>query len=144
MLMVFLQVSRSSAQRKKLSLSLVDYTAIQNFNINPIQDGEGGGQTSPPLATSFSPVTSTNVRISPQNFLTFSFNPFVTLLQNFKFAPSASPKLLNLNQDHPSRKAIFLVKSLQNWGYYNFSHRNAAVTKLWSYDHIYNIIWITW
>ena len=43
MLMVFLQVSRSSAQRKKLSLSLVDYTAIQNFNINPIQDGEGGG-----------------------------------------------------------------------------------------------------
>ena len=47
MLMVFLQVSRSSAQRKKLSLSLVDYTAIQNFNINPIQDGEGGGQTSP-------------------------------------------------------------------------------------------------
>ena len=48
MLMVFLQVSRSSAQRKKLSLSLVDYTAIQNFNINPIQDGEGGGKPPPP------------------------------------------------------------------------------------------------
>ena len=26
--------------------------------------------------TSFSPVTFTNVRISPQNFLTSSFNPF--------------------------------------------------------------------
>ena len=48
MLMVFLQVSRSSAQRKKLSLSLVDYTAIQNFNINPVQDGEGGGANLPP------------------------------------------------------------------------------------------------
>ena len=48
MLMVFLQVSRSSAQRKKLSLSLVDYTAIQTFNINPIQDGEGGGKPPPP------------------------------------------------------------------------------------------------
>ena len=41
-------------------------------NINPIQDGG----TKKALPTSFSPVTSTNVRISPQNFLTFSFNPF--------------------------------------------------------------------
>ena len=30
--------------------------------------------------TSFFPVTSTNVGISPQNFLTFSFNPFATLV----------------------------------------------------------------
>ena len=28
----------------------------------------------------FSPVTSTNVGISPQNFLTFSVNPFATLM----------------------------------------------------------------
>ena len=69
-----------------------------------------GGQKGPP--TSFSPVTSTNVEFSPKNFLTFSFNPFPTLVQNFKFVPSASPKLLNLNQDHPSKKAVFLVKSL--------------------------------
>ena len=41
--------------------------------------------------TSFSPVTSTNVGISPQNFLTFS----------------ANPKLLNLNQDHSSKKRFF-------------------------------------
>ena len=44
--------------------------------------------------------------------MTFSFNPFTTLVQNFKFVPSASPKLLNLNQNHLSKKAIFLVKSL--------------------------------
>ena len=62
--------------------------------------------------TSFSPVTSTNVGFGSQNFLTFSFNPFATLVQNFKFVSSASPKLLNLNQDHPSKKVIFLVKSL--------------------------------
>ena len=30
--------------------------------------------------TSFFPVPSTNVGISPQNFLTFSFNPFGTLV----------------------------------------------------------------
>ena len=47
--------------------------------------------------TNFPPVTSTNVRISPQNFLTFSFNPFASLVESFKLAPSASPKLLNLN-----------------------------------------------
>ena len=63
--------------------------------------------------TRFAPVTSTNVGFGPQNILTFSFNPFATLVQNFKFVPTASPKLLNLNQDHPS-KTIFLVKSLQH------------------------------
>ena len=49
--------------------------------VNPIPDnrGEGGGQQkgSP---TSFFPVTSTNVEINPKNFLTFSFNPFATVL----------------------------------------------------------------
>ena len=43
---------------------------------NPIQDG--GGPKGP--STSFSPITSTNVGISPQNVLTFSFNPFATLV----------------------------------------------------------------
>ena len=66
-----------------------------------------GAKSPPPSATSFSSVTSTNVRISPQNFLTFSFNPFDRLVQNFKFVPSAGPKLLNLNQDHPSKKKQF-------------------------------------
>ena len=62
-----------------------------------------GGEAKRHPPTSFSPVTSTNVGFGPQNFLTFSFNLFATLVQNFKFVPSASPKLL---------KAIFLVKSL--------------------------------
>ena len=48
----------------------------------------GGGKRSPP--TSFFPVTSTNVEFGPQNFLTFSFKPFTTLVQNLKFVPSAS------------------------------------------------------
>ena len=79
-------------------------------NVNPIQDGGRGGKKA--LPTGFSPVTSTNVGFGPINFLNFSFNPFSILVQNFKFVPSASPKLLNLNQDHPSKKVIFLVKSL--------------------------------
>ena len=79
------------------------------LTINRIKDrgwrGGGGGGKKVPLPTSFSSVTSTNVGFGPKNFLTFSFNPFGTLVQNFKFVPSASAKLLNLNQDHPSKKA---------------------------------------
>ena len=96
----------------RLNVPLSPYTILRTHKIawrklcslflnivNPIQDGvEGVVKRSPP--TSFFPVTSTNVGFGPQNFLTFSFNPFATLLQNFKFVPSASPKLLNLNQDH--------------------------------------------
>ena len=49
---------------------------------NPFQDGEGWGgcgdkKSSP---TSFSAVGSPNVGISTQNLLTFSFNPFATLV----------------------------------------------------------------
>ena len=32
----------------------------------------------------FPPVTSKNVGVSPQNFLTFSFNLLATLVENFK------------------------------------------------------------
>ena len=44
--------------------------------LKPIQDGEAKKA----LPTSFSPVTSTNIRITTKNYLTFSFNPFATLV----------------------------------------------------------------
>ena len=57
---------------------------------NPIQDAvEGGGAKRPSPLISFPPVFSTSVGLNPQNFLTFSFNPFSTLVLNFKFVPSA-------------------------------------------------------
>ena len=66
--------------------------------------GRGGKKATP---TSFSPVTSINIALSPQNFSTFSFNPFATLEQNFMVIPSSSTKLLNLNQDHPLQKLFW-------------------------------------
>ena len=48
--------------------------------INPIQNGGGGGGVHKCPAIGFSPVNYTNVGIKPQNFLTFSFNPYVTLV----------------------------------------------------------------
>ena len=53
----------------------------------------------PKLACHPPHVTLTNVSISPKDFLTFSFSLFTTLVQNFNTIPSASPKLLNLNQE---------------------------------------------
>ena len=58
---------------------LLEFHQNSELYFNPIQDeagrgGEGGrGKKAPP--TSFSCVTSTN-----QNFLTFSYNPFATLV----------------------------------------------------------------
>ena len=60
-----------------------------------------------PLLTSFSPVTSTNKEISPKNFMTVSSDSFTTLLSKVKVIASASPKLLNLNQDYSSKKCFF-------------------------------------
>ena len=56
--------------------------------LNPIQDGGS-------LPTSFSPVTSTHVGISPQNFLIFSFNHFATLASPkiIEFEPRLLPKI---------------------------------------------------
>ena len=91
-------------------ICVAQFSHLYQCAFNPIQD-EGLQKVLRPLS-SFSLVLSTNVGSSSKNFLTFSFNVFTTLVENFKFVPSASPKLLNLNQDHPSRKTIFLVKSL--------------------------------
>ena len=46
--------------------------------VNPIQDGWRGGGSPPP--TRFTSVTYAKVGISPQKFLTFSFNPFAILV----------------------------------------------------------------
>ena len=52
------------------------------------------------VPTNFPPVTSTNVGVSSPKCLTSSFNPFATLVLKLKVITSASPKLLNLNQEH--------------------------------------------
>ena len=56
---------------------------------NPFHNSEGG--------KNFPPTSFTNIGMSAKNLLTFSFNPFVTLMRNFKAMPIAIPKLLNLN-----------------------------------------------
>ena len=88
------------------------------------------------MPTSFSLVTSTN--------LGEFFNTFTTLVQNFKAISSTSPKLLNLTQDHHSKKVFFRSILYKIEVRIIFSHRNVRVTKLWSDDCIYNTIWVMW
>ena len=45
-----------------------------------MKGGREGGEGKKDLPTNFSPVTSTNVGISPKIFLTFSFNIYATLM----------------------------------------------------------------
>ena len=75
-------------------------------------DHMGGRGKGPHPPISFLPVTFTDIGISSQKFLTLHFNTFALLVQNFTFVPSVSPKLLNLNQDHSSKKTVFLAKFL--------------------------------
>ena len=106
-----LKVPIFSVIDEKLFEFMTSQTGVMtSFHFSMLLSALFRGPKRPP--TSFLPLTSTNVGISPENFLTFSFNTFGTLVQNFTFAPSASSKLLNLNQDYPSKKAVFLVKSL--------------------------------
>ena len=92
-----------------MNLNTVNLRKLLNY-FNPILD-EGGKKVPP---TSFFPRAYTNIGTSLKNFLIFSFNLFPTLVQNFKAIPSASLKLLNLNQEHSSEKLFFLVKPLWN------------------------------
>ena len=67
----------------KMKPQVVSYRKYKDFNNETLLDSltlfriRGRGAKRPP--TNFSPATSTNAGISPQNFLTFSFNPFGTL-----------------------------------------------------------------
>ena len=104
--------AHSPKQLKLESTTDVFIGQVHKFQIsyfNPIQNGwvgAGGVREKKSPHTSFSPLTSTHVRVS-SHFLTFSFNPFATLMKNFKVIPSVSPKLLNLNHNYPFKKVFF-------------------------------------
>ena len=70
--------NRKAKPLKNVFKMLVKSLVKKGVLFNPIQDG-GGGQKAPP-PTSFSPVTSANVGLRPQNILTFSFNPFAIMV----------------------------------------------------------------
>ena len=68
--------------------------------------------------------------------LPFTFNPFDILVENFKAIPCASPKVLNLNQGHTSKKFFWsnaykievMITSV------------IEILELWSHDLINNIV----
>ena len=88
---------------------------ISNRWFNPIKDeGRGRRAQLAPYHFFLSSVTSTNVGISHQNFLIFSFNPFATLVQNFKFVSSVSSKIIELKPTLPLKICGFSGQILIN------------------------------
>ena len=139
--------------------SSVKYEFIQLAICYPLTLFRWGDQTCPLT----SPVTSTNVGVSPQNLLNFSFNSFATLVETFKAISSASPKLLNFNQVYPSKNwffwsnpyknevmMIFLIEMLElpSFGYMNASAKFdshdktflvTSLTKIWRHVFYFKI-----
>ena len=91
MYVVVTRFSNDESARPSTQLKLESTTDIfisqvhkfQNSYFNPIQNGQKGGGVKKAPLHQFFPCnfykTSTNVKASP-HFLTFSFNPFVTLV----------------------------------------------------------------
>ena len=97
----------------------------------------GGGAWSPP--TSFPLVTSRNVRISPQNFMTFSFNPlphwckisslYLMPVSNYSTWAKTTPQKKQFLWSNPYKIEVVIT---------------SVVEMLESHEHIYNKVWITW
>ena len=79
---------------KKLKIYLIQRLLKLDHcnNVKPIQDG--GQKKRPP--TCFSSVTSTNVGISPQNFLDFSFNSFCHTGVKFQVCTQYQSQIIEL------------------------------------------------
>ena len=84
--------------------------SVSSLTLSRREVGGRGGANTPP--TSFSPVTSINVGSSPKNFLTFSFNHLLTLVQIFKSCTQCQSLIIKLEPRPPFKKVVFLVKSL--------------------------------
>ena len=118
-----------------MNLSIFQYLALYVFN--PIQNG--GPKR--PLPISISSVTSTNVGISCQNVLTFSFNPFVTLSLCCRQSQSQINELGT--KTTPSKMGFFWSNPYQTELVITSLIEMLELTKLWSHDHIYNMIGLT-
>ena len=85
------------------TLRICDIASAGTFRHTPITMGERAKR---PLYQFFH-FNFHKHRNYSQNVLTFRYNPFTILVQHFKAIPSAGPKLLNLSQDHTSKKIFW-------------------------------------
>ena len=97
-----------SQKYRNVTVKNIEIFLCLNFTncLNPIKNRGRGGGGDP---TSLSLVTSTKVKLRHEIWLLV-----LTLFPRwcYRVIPSACPKLLNLNQEHPSKRVFFQVKSL--------------------------------
>ena len=97
------------------------------FVLNPIQD-EGRGQKAPATSSSFSPVTSTNVGISLQNYLAFTFNIFATLVPvpNYWTWTKTTPQKRRFFWSNPYNIEVVITSLIEMLQLPNFGHMNTS------------------
>ena len=91
------------------------YIGLTENTFKPIQAGGGGGVVggsrrgwgAKESSYQFFSCSFYKSNTYPPKLSEFQFQPFRHTSVNFKVTPSVSPKLLNLNQDHPSKKSDF-------------------------------------
>ena len=98
-LLVISDYVKSTQRNKQQITSKTDY-------VNPIQDGKRRkeGREQKGLVYKFFPCNFSKWKNSPLLYLTFSFNPFSILLQNFKTIPSATSMLKITSQKQKTKK----------------------------------------
>ena len=88
----------SKKHKKVCTIKGLLFLLLQLLDVFLVQKG-------PPLPlTRFSHVTPTNVWISPQNFLTFSFKPFATLMQIYSSYLVSVPNYWTWTKTTPQKK----------------------------------------
>ena len=75
--------------------------------------------------TSFSPVTSANIGISPKNFLTFSFNPFA-LPHIVELEPKPPLKKKWFFWSNPYKIEVVITSLIEMLQLPNFGHMNTS------------------
>ena len=120
---------------KLIKKSIQKYTTKLSencFNLNPIQDGIQF------FLCNFSKYKNQLPKLSD-----FQLQPFFHICVNFQGHTQCQCQITEPKLRAPLRKLFFFGQipiTLRLCYVFNFSHRNARVTKLWSNDHIYNII----
>ena len=100
-------------------------------------------QKCPPI--SFPAVTPTTIVIRPKKILTHSFNLFYHTCAKFQGHTYCQLQIIDLEPRAPLKKWFFWCSpSKIEVMITSVIKMLARVTNFWSYDHIFNVIWVTW
>ena len=134
---LFLKISSSD---DNLEILLLMYFQIYFLTLFRMEEGGGDKKKSYQFFV-FNFYKSKN---QPSKLSDFYFSLFRHTDVKFQVRTYCQSQIIKLEPRSPLKKRRFSGQILVKLRLDNFSHRNPRITKRWSHDHFYNIIWITW